>query len=214
VDVVMTLANQSMDAGQGLDYFDNHYSQDDYYTRNQRCAGRWTGRGAALLGLGGEVRLEDFDALLHGRHPRTGEILVAPAAGTGEHAAGWDCVFNAPKSVSIQALVGGDDRLIRAHIDVVEQVMGEVETYALARRHGGREYMVSGNVVAAAFDHLAARPTDDPHRVPDPHLHTHVPLLNITLRVDGRWCALSPIEIYRTQTFATALYRALLVSCP
>ena len=37
-----------------------------------------------------------------------------PTAGATTRA-GWDATFNAPKSVSIQALVGGDWKLIQAH---------------------------------------------------------------------------------------------------
>src|SRR5229473_4058978 len=66
---MMSLSDHSLDAAQAENYFENHYSQDDYYTRNQRCVGRWIGRGAAGLGLAGEVSREDFSTLLQGRSP-------------------------------------------------------------------------------------------------------------------------------------------------
>src|SRR5713226_8434305 len=97
---MMSLSGHSLDAVQAENYFDEHYSQDDYYTQNQRCVGRWLGKGSAALGLVGEVSREDFAALLKGVHPRSGAVLVPAAVGTREHAAGWDCVFSAPKSVS------------------------------------------------------------------------------------------------------------------
>ncbi len=43
---------------------------------------------------------------------------------------------------------------------------------------------------------------------PDPHLHTHVVIANMTRRPDGAWRGLDPIEIYRSQTFASAVYRS------
>jgi conjugative relaxase-like TrwC/TraI family protein len=205
---MMSLSNHSLDAAQAANYFENHYSQDDYYTQNQRCVGRWIGRGAAGLGLAGEVSREDFSTLLQGVHPRTGAVLVPAAVGSGKHAAGWDSVFSAPKSVSIQALVGDDSRLIRAHIAAAERAITEVEHYALARRRGGREHVVSGNIVGATFNHMAARPVGDSGHGPDPQLHTHVVLLNATQRPDGKWCGLSPVEIYRSQTLGTAIYRS------
>jgi conjugative relaxase-like TrwC/TraI family protein len=205
---MMSLSDHSLDATQAENYFENHYSQDDYYTQNQRCIGRWIGKGAGGLGLAGEVSREDFSTLLEGVHPRTGAILVPAAVGSGKHAAGWDSVFSAPKSVSIQALVGDDSRLIRAHIAAAERATSEVEHYALARRRGGREHVVSGNIVGAAFSHLAARPVGDSEFGPDPQLHTHVVLLNVTQRPDGKWCGLSPVEIYRSQTLGTAIYRS------
>src|SRR5216683_604468 len=205
---MMSLSGHSLDAAQADNYFENHYSQDDYYTQNQRCVGRWIGRAALGLGLAGEVSREDFSTLLQGVHPRTGAVLVPAAVGSGKHAAGWDSVFSAPKSVSIQALVGDDSRLIRAHIAAAERAITEVEHYALARRRGGREHVVSGNIVGATFNHIAARPVGDSEYGPDPQLHTHVVLLNVTQRPDGKWCGLSPVEIYRSQTLGTAIYRS------
>ena len=69
---------------------------------------------------------------------------------------------------------------------------------------------MTGNIVASRFDHIAARPArsvDDGYG-PDPHLHTHVVIANMTRRPDGEWRGLDPIEIYRAQSFATAVYRS------
>ncbi len=103
---MMTLSPGALNVTQAETYFEEHYSQDDYYTQNQRIVGHWVGRGAARLGLAGDVSRNDFSALLRGFHPRSGAVLVPAATHNGEHAAGWDSVFSAPKSVSIQALVG------------------------------------------------------------------------------------------------------------
>ena len=35
-------------------------SREDYYTEGQELAGNWHGKGAELLGLGGEVGSEQF----------------------------------------------------------------------------------------------------------------------------------------------------------
>ena len=68
-------------------------------------------------------RREHFARLSEGQNPLTGEQLVrhrngqeyTTAEGTTvkpvEHRAGWDATFSAPKSVSLTALVGGDDRV-------------------------------------------------------------------------------------------------------
>jgi conjugative relaxase-like TrwC/TraI family protein len=185
---LMMSISAALSAAQTTTYFDEHYSQDEYYTQGQTCVGQWLGRGAVALGLVGDVSREDFSALLQGINPRSGAVIIAAATHNGEHRAGWDSVFSAPKSVSLQALVGGDGRLIQTHAQAVQRSVAEVEAYALARKRGGREYVVSGNVVAAAFNHLAARPADNV-RLPDPQLHTHVVLLNLTRRPDGAWRA-------------------------
>jgi conjugative relaxase-like TrwC/TraI family protein len=66
-------------------------------------------------------------------------------------------------------------------------------------------------MVAAQFEHTAARPshTGKQHGVgPDPHLHTHVVIANLTHRHDAQWRAVQPLDLYRSQAFATAVYRS------
>ena len=77
----------------------------------------------------------------------------------------------------------------------------------MARQRGGKEYVITSNVVGAAFNHLAARPADDV-RLPDPQLHTHVVLLNMTRRPDGQLRSLDPMQIFGAQDLGSAIYRA------
>jgi conjugative relaxase-like TrwC/TraI family protein len=204
---MMSMSPGALDSAAAETYFEQHYSKDDYYSQGQTCVGRWVGKGAADLGLVGDVSRDDFSALLQGIHPRGGAVLVRSGP-NGKHAAGWDSVFSAPKSVSIQALVDGDNRLIEAHVRAVDRTLTEVERYAISRQTHDRERVVSGNVVGAAFNHIAARPAGDTDHGPDPQLHTHVVLLNVTQRTDGEWRGLDPIEIYRSQRLGSALYRS------
>jgi conjugative relaxase-like TrwC/TraI family protein len=207
---MMVLSPQALEVGQAETYFEEHYSHDDYYSEGRKVAGHWFGRGAETLGLSGEVSREDFSALLRGVNPRDGAVLVLAAAHNQKHRAGWDGVFSAPKSLSVQALAGDDHRLIDAHRGAVEKALVEVEKYALSRQRAGQESVVTANVVAARFDHIAARPSENAPegQAPDPQLHTHVVFLNLTCRPDGQWRALDPQEIYRSQIYATAVYRA------
>ena len=126
--------------GQAATYYEEKYSRDDYYTEKQRVVGRWFGRGAAELGLDGDIDTADFRAVLNGLNPRSGEIIVHAAQREGEpKRAGWDATFNAPKSVSVQALVGEDARLIAAHRRAVErslQELGALRPGAHASRTG------------------------------------------------------------------------------
>ncbi|HLW69061.1 MAG TPA: MobF family relaxase [Candidatus Binataceae bacterium] len=209
---MLVMSKGALTAGQAETYYEEKYSRDDYYTEKRRVVGRWFGKGAAELGLGGEVDTKDFRAVLGGLDPSTGEIIVHAAQREGEQRrAGWDATFNAPKSVSVQALVGDDSRLIAAHRRSVERALEELERFAQARIQRGQEWVTTANVVAARFDHIAARPTDaaaNDGYGPDPHLHTHVVVMNMTRRPDGAWRGLDPVEIYRSQAFATAVYRA------
>jgi conjugative relaxase-like TrwC/TraI family protein len=207
---MLVMSKGALTAAQAETYYEEKYSQDDYYSEKQRVVGDWFGRGAEELGLSGEVATDDFRAVLRGLRPASGEVLVHKANGYDDRRAGWDATFNAPKSVSIQGLAGDDHRLIEAHRMAVSRTLEEIEYYALSRRRGGSEWVATGNIVAARFDHIAARPASGVQDGygPDPHLHTHVVIANMTRRPDGQWRGLDPIEIYRAQSFATAVYRS------
>src|SRR5277367_6082678 len=174
--LMLAMSGGALSAARAEHYFEENYSHDDYYTQGQTTVGQWIGQGAAGLGLSGAVSRDDFAPLLQGIHPRSGAVLVPAATQNGRHAAGWDGTFGAPKSVSIQALIGGDHRLLHAHEQAVQRSLQEIEKYAIAHGYnqGNKERIASGNVVGAAFNHLAARPVEQSDHGPDPHLHTHV----------------------------------------
>src|SRR5271166_732168 len=208
---MLVMSKGALSVGKAETYYQEKYSEDDYYTESHRVTGEWYGRGAETLGLSGPVSEEDFQSVLRGMRPGTSTVLVSAAAGRDERRAGWDATFNAPKSVSIQALAGEDARLVEAHRHAVQFALSELEKFAQARRHRGQEWVTSANIVAARFEHIAARPSETGARDgygPDPHLHTHVVIANMTLRPDGMWRSLDPVEIYRSQSFATAVYRS------
>ena len=56
-------------------YLARHLEHSDYYAEGERIKGRWCGRGAELLGLQGDVRQEEFEALREGFDPETGAFL-------------------------------------------------------------------------------------------------------------------------------------------
>ncbi len=76
---------------------------------------RWAGRGAEQLGLQGSVDKDVFTRLLEGKLP-DGADLSRMQDGSNKHRPGYDLTFSAPKSVSVMAMLGGDKRLIDAHI--------------------------------------------------------------------------------------------------
>ncbi|MGH7924383.1 MAG: MobF family relaxase [Candidatus Binatus sp.] len=207
---MLVMSKGALSAAQAETYYEEKYVHDDYYSEEQRVVGEWFGRGAEALGLSGKIASDDFRTVLRGQRPSNGEVLVRNANGRDDRRAGWDATFNAPKSVSIQALVGSDTALAEAHRRAVSRALEELEQYALSRRNGGSEWVSTNNLVAARFDHIAARPSQGVNDGygPDPHLHTHVVIANMTLRPDGAWRGLDPVEIYRSQSFATAVYRS------
>jgi TrwC relaxase len=53
----------------GSTYLENHLSANDYYAKGERVKRQWMGQGAESLGLSGEVRPEDFEALRVNQRP-------------------------------------------------------------------------------------------------------------------------------------------------
>ena len=122
-----------------------------------------------------------------------------------EHRAGWDATFSAPKSVSLTALVGGDERVREAHRESIVVALDELERYTQARLGGNLPAETTGKWVAAKFEHDSARPVEG---YAAPQLHTHVVVFNVTESEDGEAHSLQPRELYGTQQYATAVYRS------
>src|SRR5436190_17679858 len=215
----MLTISKPLSAEQARAYHHEKFSnaQDNYYTEGDRIRGEWHGRLAEQWGLRGEVREEHFQRLSEGQHPITGKQLIRHQAAREymnrrgeqvspmEHRAGWDATFSAPKSVSLTALVGGDERVREAHRESVAVALDELERYTQARLGGNLPAETTGKWVAAKFEHDSARPVDG---YAAPQLHTHVVFFNLTETEDGSTYALQPRELYKTQQYATAVYRS------
>jgi conjugative relaxase-like TrwC/TraI family protein len=220
---MVRLSKAPLNAAQVRRYHELEFvsSEQRYYSQDNTVHGEWQGRLAVEWGVQGAVRDDQFYRLAEGQHPLTGEQLVRHRFATEyknqqgetvqsvEHRAGWDATFNAPKSVSITALVGGDERVREAHRESVRTALNELERYIQARIGGDHPAETTGKMIAAKFEHDNARPVDG---YAAPHLHTHVVIFNVTETPDGKAHALQPRELYRSQRFATAVYQSELVS--
>ena len=215
----MLTISKPLSSGQAQAYHKEEFAnaQGNYYTEGDRVRGEWHGKLAEEWGLKGEVNEEHFARLANGQHPITGEQLVRYQAAreyvnergetvtTMEHRAGWDATFSAPKSVSLTALVGGDEGVREAHRASVKVALGELEKYVQARIGGNVPAETTGKWVAASFEHDSARPVNG---YAAPQLHTHVVFFNLTERENGETRSLQPHELYRSQQYATAIYRS------
>src|SRR6185295_10282222 len=125
---------------------------------------------------------------------------------TSEHRAAWDATISAPKSVSLAALVGGDGRIRDAHRESVNETLKELEKYLQARGGGDKPAITTGKMVAAQFEHTSSRP-DRENGYAAPQLHTHVVIFNMA-QTEGKVRSVQPSELYDSQKYATAIYRA------
>jgi conjugative relaxase-like TrwC/TraI family protein len=217
----MLSISKALSSGQAQTYHKLEFtsSTQSYYKQDGAGEGEWQGQLAAKMGLSRAVTPEEFTRLTEGKHPETGKELVKHRAaqeytnpdGTTtkavEHRAGWDATFSAPKSVSLTALVGGDDRVREAHREAVTAALTELEAYTQARIGGNNAAETTGKFVAAKFEHDTARPVDG---YAAPQLHTHVFIMNVTEREDGTTRALQERGMFETQNYATAVYQSVL----
>ncbi len=215
----MVTISKPISASQAQAYHKDEFqnARENYYTEGDKIRGEWHGKLAAMWGLEGAVNEEQFARLAEGQHPDTGEQLVrhqtpreyvndaGETVKAMEHRAGWDATFSAPKSVSLTALVGHDERVREAHRQSVNVALGEMEKYVQARMGGNAPAVTTGEWAAAKFEHDSSRPVDG---YVAPQLHTHVVFFNITELENGDTRALQPQELYRTQQYATAVYRS------
>ena len=215
----MVTLSKPISSGQAQAYHKEEFAnaKENYYTEGERVHGEWQGQLAERWGLTGEVQEEQFARLSEGQHPVTGEQLVRHQTareyenGRGgmvrsmEHRAGWDATFSAPKSVSLTALVGGDDRIREAHRGSVTVALNEMEHYVQARIGGNAPAQTTGAWAVAKFEHDSSRPVEG---YAAPQLHTHALVFNVTETADGNTRALQPQELYKTQQYATAVYRS------
>ena len=215
----MLTISKPLSAGQAQTYHQKEFTakEQNYWSQQGVIAGEWQGRLAERFGLAGTVSAEDFAKLSQGQHPQTGEQLVRQRASyeyqdaegktikTMEHRAGWDATFSAPKSVSITALVGGDERVREAHRESVRVALDQLEHYTQARIGGNHPPETTGKFIAAKFEHDTARPVDG---YVAPQLHTHAVVFNVTERDSGQPRAVQPQSLFASQQFATAVYQS------
>lgn len=218
----MLTISKPLSAGQAQNYHQKEFTarEQNYWSQRGVIAGEWQGQLASQFGLSGEVSAEDFARLSQGQHPVSGEQLVRQRASyeyqdadgktvkTMEHRAGWDATFSAPKSVSLTALVGGDDRVREAHRESVRVAIEQLEYYTQARIGGNHPPETTGKFIATKFEHDTARPVDG---YVAPQLHTHAVIFNLTERDGGQARAIQPQSLFQSQQFATAVYQSELM---
>lgn len=169
---------QSTSVGQAKEYFNDSLLQSDYYLNDQEQPGRFYGRVAARFGIAGVATKNAFHALCEHINPITGQALTPRKK--DNRTVGYDINFHCPKSVSILHALTDDDHILNAFQESVHQTMLDIEGDAQTRvrKNGNDEDRSTGELLWADFTHQTARPVDG--SVPDPHLHCHSFVFNVT----------------------------------
>jgi len=194
------------------EYFEEHLQIGDYYSQENRVLGEWFGAGAERLGLTGVVQEAAFLKLCRNEHPEGDGTLTqrlkttrwdeARMAEVANRRVFYDFTFSPPKSVSIQAFIAADRRIMDAHNQAIRVAAKELEGFAGTQVHCGKKTTerLTGKVVCALFRH-------DTSRALDPHLHTHCIMFNATFdSVEQRWKALSNYQMLQARKYAENVY--------
>jgi conjugative relaxase-like TrwC/TraI family protein len=177
--------------------------QADYYSQGMRVEGECFGRLCQRVGLTESARISDaqFERVAGNHHAETGEKLTERMA--AGRRAGYDATFNAPKSVSIQAFIGGDERLIAAHEVAVREALRELESFSAHQEGRGinKRYVAAPEIAGAVFRHGESRALD-------PHLHSHAFVFNVVRgNSDSRLLALESSKIFERTRYLSEVYR-------
>lgn len=186
-------------SSQAATYYES-LATEDYYELGGEPAGYWLGQLQSAMHLNGDVQVGELGKMLQGYHPTSGEALASNAG--SDHKGGWDVTFSAPKSVSVAwALADAETKtaIQNAQKKAVEAGIKFLEQHSFSSRDRGEMSGSIYQIIAAAYEHSTSR-------TQDPHLHTHVLVANLGLRVDGSVCAIDFDSRWKLAT--GAVYRA------
>lgn len=207
--------------GSGSDaasYHDRAFSAEgnvrdaDNYYMDESAGAKWQGKGARILGIEGQrVERQDFIDALDGKllNPETGKVQNLASRGNEDRRAGFDMSTAPPKSVSIMALVAGDDRLIKAHEVANAKAMGWIEEHGAIIRvkddQGQNVKEQTGNLLWATIRH-------ETNRNNEPQLHNHNVVMAVTYDLDRKtWRSLTNDEVLNLRNGADDIYKAVLL---
>ena len=188
----------------GAQWLSNHYAANDYYCEGEKVVGTWVGKGAEIFGIEGrsiEPQDEAFLAIFSGKTP-SGEKLKQ----RDSDIIGYDFQCSVQKSVSIMAILGGDDRLFEAHRAAVTEGYQALETLACIQgrdEQGSKRRTTTGVLCSARFEH-------DTSRALDPHIHTHFATANFSITAEGKRHALETHDMVKAIRYCGKIYQSAL----
>jgi conjugative relaxase-like TrwC/TraI family protein len=122
---------------------------------------------------------------------------------------GFDLTFSVPKSVSAAWAVadaGTQAVIYEAHQKAIRHALAYAERHVFFSRSGtnGVVQEQTRGVVGAAFDHWDSR-------AGDPHMHTHVVVLNRAQSLDGTWRTLDSRGLFKQVVTLSELHEGILM---
>jgi conjugative relaxase-like TrwC/TraI family protein len=163
------------------------------YFAEETASMRWAGAVAHSLKIHGRtVTRPDLIKAASGYSPLDGQPLYQRRSSLRR--LGWDIVFAPTKGISVAANVGsGGDRIVRAHSLSVESAFGLLAEPAAAIRTRDalnlHDWETTGSML---YTHVVHRT----NREKEPHLHSHVLLMNTTVSSQNTLMALETGPVF------------------
>lgn len=167
----------------------NYFEKDTYYLNNEFEQGSFYGGLKDELGLK-DFNLKDFDSLLAGRHPVSGEQLIKLTKKDFDKdgdrlRAACDLTFAADKSISILYEVSNDDvkaQIREAFTESISVALDFAEAnYSNSKsRDNVQGQKAQSKMLFTRFDHSESRNNDM-------HLHQHCLAINMLQDEKGNW---------------------------
>ena len=131
-----------------------YFTEHDYYAGDdaEQVKSSWHGKGAEKLELSGAVDKQEMARLLDGKVAESEQLGKRNRQGELNHKKGWDLTFSAPKSVSILALAGKDDRLVQVYNEAARTALDYLEKKLISTRktvNGVTTLEKTGNITVA-----------------------------------------------------------------
>ena len=180
--------------------------QDDPLLLERERTGQWIGVGAELFGVSTDqpVQTNEFRMLLEGMTP-SGQSMYQRRRNNRRCA--WDYVFTSSKSVSIAALC--IDASLRKTISQTWNQAVNSTMSLMSKLIARRGYQRDGrNIDLPSPICIAARYTHENSRYGDPHLHSHLVLINATYDLNHKqWYAIQPSFTYKSINTINTLFQ-------
>jgi conjugative relaxase-like TrwC/TraI family protein len=186
-----------------VDYYLN-VCEADYYANESEQPGYWLGKGATILGLEGPVKREVLKNLFEGFDP-SGEKALVQNAGKRDRQKALDFAVSLPKKVSVYWAMSDEperkriERIIREAMEVTANFLEDQA--GLTRRGKSGMTVEKAAIVTACFFHIASRASD-------PHLHTHMVIVNLAARSDSTFGALHNFRFFELRRKADQIFNA------
>ena len=185
-----------------------YYERDPFFNKESaQNNSQWYGTGIAILELDGinNIDRDDFTKIVEGKDLQDNQLIESGGI-QHKHVAGTDIPLTPPKSVSVAALVVGDERLIHSHQEAVIKTADYMEQHYSSHREttdGVTQSVKSDNLTFAVFHHSTSRAND-------PNLHSHLITMNMVQTESGDWKALDNRQIFNDQKLINAVYQSYL----